>query len=135
MPQDPHTDYEHGKVSHLLNDPERVPISAIWAACDDFELVDYSNEQVHRVQAGWIAVFRADWWHGGGVGVSPHLRVHGYGATNGVHIPKGATYGGAMSVAEVPSWIHEERMREEEVCQQRGVFYKSARSTSPRSRW
>ena len=92
VPQDPHTDYPHGKVVHLLKDPLRVPISAIWAACDDFVLMDYSYNVERRVPTGMIAVFRADWWHGGGVGVSNHLRVHGYGAQNGFNIANGATY-------------------------------------------
>ena len=92
VPQTPHTDYEHGKVVHLLNQPERIPISAIWAACDDFELVDYSHMTIRKVQAGMIAVFRLDRWHGGGPCVRPQLRVHGYGAPAAVQVPTGGTY-------------------------------------------
>ena len=89
QPQDAHTDYAYNKICHLLGDCELVPLSAIWAASTEFELIDYSNNAVVLVPAGKVAVFRADWWHGGGKALSAHLRVHGYGVSSGVGIPTG----------------------------------------------
>lgn len=87
-----HTDYEAGMIASLVHDPDRVPLSCLWAVCREFELVvwpldDPSVPRTVHVPAGHMIVFRGDLWHGGGRHLNSAFRVHGYVAEPSTYIP------------------------------------------------
>jgi hypothetical protein len=76
--QDLHTDFAHARVVSLLQSPDRVPLTCLWASEHAFNLRVRDVDELVHVPAGHMVVFLATLFHGGARALSGHFRLHGY---------------------------------------------------------